>query len=215
MINVVIELLVQTTGNVKQKLSSIYSSVLQKETLRYSDYRKAILILLALQEVRADKKLIELMRTLVEITEILYSSYSKRTSQAVLRLHNITFVHGKLCTELFHTPKTMTRRKMFGRYFHALICHAPILYHIICLRSMNAEMQEQMFGQCKVITKATSTPRPNHIITNILLRVQESRSMCTSSSLKLQEREITKLASTLGTKSNTVIPQEWLHNTPH
>lgn len=175
--------------------------------------RKAIiLILLALQELRADKKLIKLMRTLVEITEILYSSYAKRTSQAVLRSHNITFVHGKLCTKLFHTPKTMTRQKMFGCYFHALTCHAPILYCIICLRSMKAEMQKQMFGECKAITKPTSKP---HCHRHLLCVQEQFRSMCTSSSLKPQESEITKLACTLGTKSHIVIPQEWLHNTPH
>ena len=113
--NVTDELLAQTTSNVKKKLSSIYSSVLGKDTLRCCDYRKAaILILLALDELRADRKYIELMRTLVEMTEILYSSYSKRSSQANLRLHNTSFVHGKLCTELFHTPKTMTRRKMLA-----------------------------------------------------------------------------------------------------
>lgn len=122
--NVTDELLAQTTGNVKK---SIYSSLLGKETLCCCDYRKAsILILLALDELRADRKYIELMPTLVEITEILYSSYSKRSSQAILRLHNTSFVHGKLCTELFHTPKTMTRQKMFSRYFHSLTSHAPI-----------------------------------------------------------------------------------------
>ena len=73
------------------------------------------LILLALEELKADRKVIELMRTLVEITEVMYSTNPKRSSQTVLRLHNTAFVHGKLCTELFHTPNTMTTRKMFGR----------------------------------------------------------------------------------------------------
>ena len=63
--NVTDGLLSQTTGNIKKKLSSIYSSVLGKDTLRCCDYRKAaILILLALDELRADRKYIELMRTL-------------------------------------------------------------------------------------------------------------------------------------------------------
>ena len=150
----------------------------------------------------------------MEITETLYSSYSKRSSQAILRLHNTSFVHGKLCTELFHTPKTMTRRKMFGRYFHSLTSYAPILYRIICLRSLNAEMQERMFGQCKAITKATSSQRPNHIITNILLRLQEE-SKSNIKTLKLQEGEITRLAITLGSKSNTIIPKQWLHHITH
>lgn len=213
--NVIDELLAQTTGNTKKELTSICSSVLGKETLRCCDYRKcAILILQALEKLKADPKIIELMRTLVEITEILYSNNSKRSSQSVLRLHNLTFVHGKLCSELFHTPKTITRRKMFGRYFHSLTSHAPILYRIVCLRSMNAEVQERMFGQCKAITKTTSSQRPDHIITNILLRLQEE-SKNNSRSLKVQEGEITKLANTLGSKHNTVFQKQWLHQIPH
>ena len=183
--NVIDELLAQTTGDTKKELSSICSSVLGKETLRCCDYRKcAILILQALEKLKADKKIIELMRTLVEITEILYSNNSKWSSQSVLRLHNLTF---KPC---FHT--------------------IPNSY----LRSMNAEVQERMFGQCKAITKATSSQRPDHIITNILLRLQEELKN-NSSSLKVQEGEITKLANTLGSKHNTVFREQWLHQTPH
>ena len=71
-------------------------------------------------------------------------------------------------------------------------------------------------NKCLVSARQLPSQRPNHIVTDILLRVQEQfRSMCTSSSLKPQESEITKLACTLGTKSHIVIPQEWLHNTPH
>ena len=62
---------------------------------------------------------------------------------------------------------------MFGGYFHSITSHAPLLYRMVCLRSLNAEMQTQMFGQSKAITKATSSQRPEHIITNILLRLQE------------------------------------------
>jgi len=126
--NLIDELQAVVTGNVKEKLSSIYASVLGKETLRCCDYCKAaILILLALEELHGDRQLIELFRTIVEITEILYSDDSKRTSQAVLRLHNLAFIHGKVCTEVFHTPKTMTRCKMFGRYFQSnKSCSHPI-----------------------------------------------------------------------------------------
>ena len=215
--NVIDELRAVVTGNVKEKLSNIYASVLGKETLRCCDYRKAaILILLALEELHGDRQLIELLRTIVEITEILYSDDSKRTSQAVLRLHNLAFIHGKVCTELFHTPKTMTRRKMFGRYFHSITSHAAILYRIVSLRSMNAETQERMFGQCKSITKATSSQRPNHIITNILLRLQEEAKANPSNvkCLEAQEGEITKLAKAVSLKQNTIIPKQWLQQSP-
>ena len=90
----VAELLAQTTDNIKKKLSSVYESVLGKEILRCCDYRKAAILILL--ELNADKKFIDLMRTLVEITEILYSINCKRSSQAMLWLHNVAFVHGKL-----------------------------------------------------------------------------------------------------------------------
>ena len=204
-------------GPLKEKLSKVYSSVLGKETLRCCDYRKAaILIFLALKELHDDRQLIEVFRTMVEITEILYSDNTKRSSQTVLRLHNLAFIHGKLCTEVFHNPKTMTRRKMFGRYFHSVTSHTPILYRIVSLRSLNAEMQERMFGQCKSITKATSSQRPNHIITNILLRLQEEAKahLSNTKSLKAQEGEIKKLAKALDSKHNTIIPKQWLQQSP-
>ena len=71
-----------------------------------------------------------------------------------------------------------------------------------------------MFGQCKEIMKATSSQHPKHIITNILLRLQEE-SKSNINSLKMQEGEITRLANTLGSKSNTIIPKQWLHHIPH
>lgn len=77
---------------------------------------------------------------------------------------------------------------------------------------MNTELQERMFGQCKAVTKATSSQRPDHIITNILLRLQEEMKN-NQSSLKAQEGDITKFANTLGSKRNTVFPKEWLNQT--
>ena len=60
---------------------------------------------------------------------------------------------------------------MFGCYFHSIICHAPILYRIISLRSINTE--KQLFGSAKGIAKCTSNQHRNHIIQNIVLRTQE------------------------------------------
>ena len=57
---------------------------------------------------------------------------------------------------------------------------------------------------------------PNHIITNILLRVQEEakdQSLSTKS-LKVQQGKITRLAKVVGLKHNTIIPTEWLHQFP-
>ena len=69
----------------------------------------------------------------------------------------------------------MSSRKMFGQHFHALICHAPLLYRIISLCSLNTESEERMFGQCKAITRSTPNHRANHIITNILVKIYEEK----------------------------------------
>jgi len=100
---------------------------------------------------------------------------------------------------------------MFGRYFHSLTCHAPLLYRIICLRSLNTEMQERMFGQCKAITRSTSNQHSDHVIPNIMIRIQEEQKAHSSTlaNLKAQESEVHKLALVLGPK-NTIIPKAWL-----
>jgi len=101
---------------------------------------------------------------------------------------------------------------MFGRYFHSLTCHAPLLYRIICLRSLNTEMQERMFGQCKAITRSTSNQHSDHVIPNIMIRIQEAQKAHSSTlaNLKAQESEVHKLALVLGPKKNTIIPKAWI-----
>ena len=88
--NIIEELRVTLTGEVKEKVDIIVGSVLGKETLRGSDYRKgSILILKMLQEFTPNSPLTTLLSTAVE-TELLYCDPTKRTSKSVLRLHNIT-----------------------------------------------------------------------------------------------------------------------------
>ena len=188
------------------------STVLGKETLRGSDYRKAaILILKMLLEFLPNSSLTTMLSTAVEITELLYCDPSKRTSQSVLGLHNIAFVHAKLCTEFFPNPKTVTPRRMFGRYFHALTTHPPLLHQIISPCLLNTE---RMCGQCKAITRNTSNQHTNHIITNILVRLHSEEKAADSEkcTVKAQESEVLKLAKAFPPKQNTVIPLVWLQN---
>ena len=124
--NLIDELRISLNGEVKEKVEAICSTVLGKETLRGCDYRKgSILILHTLQELQPSSPVTALFETAVEITEILYSDPSKRCSQSVLRLHNLAFVHATLCRDQFNNPKTMSSRKMFGRYFHAFDMPCP------------------------------------------------------------------------------------------
>ena len=152
--NVIAETWKLLSGEALVRFQHICSTVLGKDTLQCSDYRRAaILISLALKESEADDTIVEVFRTVVEINELLCANATKRSPKSILRLHNVTYIHATLCAQLFSSPKTMSHTKMFGRYFHSLACHAPLVNRIVPLRSINTEVQERMFNQCKQITK--------------------------------------------------------------
>ena len=203
--NLLDEIRVSLSDEARQKVDSICAAVLNKETLRGSDYRKgAILILSALQRLQPTSALTALLQTAVEITEILYSDPEKRSPQTVLRLHNLTYVHAQHCTKLFGKPKTMSMRKMFGRYFHSLTTHSALLHRIVAPHLLNTKVEERMFGQCKSITKNTSNQRTNHIVTNILVRMNcEERRRNSTDTVQMQEKEVSKLARCLPPNKNT------------
>ena len=93
----------------------------------------------------------------------------------------------------------------------SIICHSPLLYRIVCLRS---EVQERMFGQAKQITRATSSLKANHIVTNIVTQLQLEAKTRENHSLTIQESEMNKLANTLGPTRNSVIPYSWMEQNP-
>ena len=198
-------------GEAKKRVDVIANSVLGKETLRCSDYRKgAILMLKALQETIPDSPLTAMLSTAVEITELLYSRQENQTKQSVLRLHNLAFVHAKLCSDHLSNPKTMSRRKMFGRYFHAITTHSPLLNRIIPPRLLNTELEERMFGQCKAITRTTSNQHTSNIISNILVRMHYEKQRREINTFHKQDSEIMRLSEVLQGKKNTLIPHEWM-----
>ena len=90
-----------------------------------------------------------------------------------------------------------------------LTCHAPLLFRLISLCSVNTEAQERTFGQLKQITKATSNNHPNNVITNMLVCLHEEGKGKNVITIENQESEINKLASTICTKENTVVPFDW------
>ena len=201
-----------TSGSLNSAIKSIIDSpsVLGKETKRGSDYRKAtLLILQAMQQHSTDHKLTMLFASAAEIQEIVYAREDRKSDQSILRLHNLTFIHGKLCNQLF--PKSDKKSQLYGNYFHSLMCHAPQLYRVISLRSINTEYQERMFKQANSITKATSNMHPTNVITNVLIRVQEeSRLNAHNDPLQQEESTIGELAKVLDTLPNTFIPSEWM-----
>ena len=124
-----------------------------------------------LEEICPGSMLTKIYETAVHNCKLLYAPDTKRSPKTVLCLHNLAFLHGVLFTQIFANPKRLTRRKVFGRYFHAITTHSPLVYRIVCPRSINTEQHERVFGQIKQITKETSNQSPNHIITNIMQRL--------------------------------------------
>ena len=172
--NIIEEATAIAKGEMLAKLQNIKKAVLSKDTLRCSDYRKAVIIMyMSLDKVDPASPLTELFRTAVEINEILYSTPDKRNKIQTLRLHNVTFVHDMLCRELFANPVRLTRAKMFGRYYHSIHYHTPLLQRIISPSSLYTELQERTFNQLKSITRSTSNHNPTQVLTNIFIRVQE------------------------------------------
>ena len=152
--NIIDEALLVTSGSVLQELKRIKAAVLAKETIRCSDLRKAVILMyLKFKELQPDDMLTDLFRTAMEISKLCYAHDDERTPRTILCLHNR---HAYQCSLLFANPKSTTRRRMFGRFFHSITAHAPSLFRIVSLRSLNTEQHERMFQQAKGITKATS-----------------------------------------------------------
>ena len=133
------------TSSIREEVEKVILTILKKDTIRGVDYRKATILLSnALDKVCHNSNFFCLFNTAVQISEALYSSETDRCQRAILRFHNVTFQHAVLCTDMFHTPKSISRRKMFGRYFHSLSTHAPIIYRQVAVRSLNTELQERL-----------------------------------------------------------------------
>ena len=140
----------------QEEVKKIYLKTL-KDTVRGVDYRKATILLSnAFEKVCTNSEFFCLFNTAVQISEVMYSTETSRCQKAILRFHNLSLLHAMRCVDMFHTPNSITKRKMFGRYFHSISTHAPILYQQVALRSLNTELQEWLFNTCNDITKTTS-----------------------------------------------------------
>ena len=123
----------------------ITSLALKKDNLRATDYRRALLkVTIAL----ANKKLLkddeqDILLLFCEMMGIYYENDEKRSPRSVLRLYNISFRHGQAIRRLLTPPKELTSRKLCGIYYHGAVDHAPLLYRLVCLRSICAELFER------------------------------------------------------------------------
>ena len=130
-------------GKTKEILQ-VDKAVLNKKTLRCSDYQKAIILMYSKLSnwTAIDSQITELFRTASEVSYLIYCH--DQWTQKILRLHNNVLLHAILCTELF--PNNAHLQSM---YYHSITCHAPLVFRLISLRSVNTEAQQRTFGQLK------------------------------------------------------------------
>lgn len=147
----------------------------EKDQKRCCDWRKILLQLTQMLHFKIDGLVHRLFRTLTEIQRILYLDDDYRNAKEILRLHNSCFEHFILLKKLISDQKLskkMTKEKLYGKYCHNLLVHAPIQYRLVSGKSINVENEERFFNAIKNITRNTSNKTPGHLIGNIIVRHQ-------------------------------------------
>ena len=168
----------------------------QKEKKSAFDIHCLIITISSQLRGKAPLKVRQLIDTLVQMAEILYKPDKDVSPCLILRYHNLSFYHAILCLEVIGTqPVTLTRRKLYGKYYHGLIQHAPIQLRIISGESSNAEDEERYFI---TITRETSSQHPSHKIGNII-RIQAEHSFNEQFNItrENQESNVKRLAKSL------------------
>ena len=158
-------------------------------------------------------KIQTLLDSLTELSKLLYLPANLRSPKLVLRLHNQAFLHKMTLKEVIGNIKSLTKRKLYGRYWHSITVHAAKQSRIISLKSTNTEEEERHFNTLQGVTKLTNR-RPGNIITPSLVRLQAEQKLAESKSatspVKMQESQISKYHSTLTPFPNTVIPNRYI-----
>ncbi|XP_048587473.1 uncharacterized protein LOC116615734 isoform X2 [Nematostella vectensis] len=155
--------------------------------------------------------------TLTEVSRLLYSHPSKRCPRDILRLHNQSFLHAMTLKEVIKETKSLTDRKLYGRYFHSLVVHSPIQSRLVSGRSVNTEQQERHFNTFSAIAENTSSRRPGEIITPGLVRMQAELKLADQhrNTLSEQESKINSIAKSSSALSNLIIPNRYILRHPN
>lgn len=172
-LNLIVELPQALPPSAMASCTHLIDCCLAKEKKSAADLRRvAIQLYLLLKDQDCSSRVILLLQTIIKIGEILYSHDKHRSPRQLLQLHNCCWLHLELCKDVFSDPTKLTTSRMFGHYLHALTAHCPTQYELACLRSLNTENQERLFGQARTIGESCTNHHPDNIIPQILLRLQ-------------------------------------------
>ena len=171
--------------------------------------------LIKLQHNQVSKCILDLLETIVRISELLHSFDHKRTPKTVLQLYNVSWYHHELCCKLLSSPRKQTCQHFFGIYLHDLVVHAPPIYQQVCLRSMNAESQERLFSQAKHIGLRATSRTPENVLPTILICMQAKQKVGSCpESIQKQDSMVSKAASGIGSYRGTFISNNFILERP-
>ena len=136
---------------------------------------------------------------------LLYAEADKRTPRFILRLHNVSFLHAMLCKKIFLKTHSLTRRKLYGIYFHSIVVETPIIARPVSPSSYNTEEEERLFSDISSISKVTSSRKAGHLLDNSIIRLQAERNFKTENggTTRNIESEISRFAKSLPSQQNT------------
>ena len=199
----------------KQLFQNISMIGLNKDSKRAVDYRKTAINLCIHLNGKIDNNIHEILLTGCNMQEILYACEEERNMTLILRYHLQSYIHTNLLMTLVgKTPKSLTGRKLFGKYFYSLSGHAGKQLRIVCKIS-HTEQEERQFNLLKSITKLTSNHHTNNVIFNIWVRLQAKKILdekhCT---FEKENSMIRKLNNLLPPKENSFISFEHINAKP-
>ena len=192
-----------------------------RDAKRGCDHRAALVKITKALDGKINTTAHQILLIMCEIQDILYSREENRTNQTILRLHNLTFSHAILLNKYFKDTnwkgqKTITKRKLFGKYFHAITNHSSQQFRILSGRSANTEQEERTFSYLKLVSATTSNHNADNVILNAMIRTQAREMINGNSPNKDQDSEIAKLYSPLKVKrTETKFSYKWIEKNKH
>lgn len=180
----IVDAIAVSKGEASKRLTSIKSTVLSKDTIRCSDYRKAVItIYMALEQVERLhywQKCFEQQSKL----RVRYTREKKYFVYTMQHLHIVCYAENFL---------TILSKSPGRKVWTILPCHHisfSTYTQAHFTESLYTELQEHMFNELKSITGSTSNHNTNQIITNILVRIQEEDKNNSNKSLSFFKERI-------------------------
>ena len=112
--------------------------------------------------------------------------------KVILHLYLQTFLQAILIKRNLKIT-SVTERKFFGKYYHAIVTHAYDQYRILDGRTSNTESEEHTFSFAKKISDDTSNHHPDNVISNIFICAQVRESFLGSNNIIRDEAQISKM----------------------